>query len=193
MRKGFTLVEMLVSVGIFAVVMVIALGGLLAVTESDRKAQTIKTVTNNLGFALESMSRTIRTGIDYSCGTWTQGSDCGVGGGSPGTMITLTDVEGQEVGYRFAECEGVGCIQRSLDGGSSWAPITSTEVIIEELEFYLYGSSRSDDIQPRVTISIRGFVPVTGAATQRSQCDTEGVTCSTFDIQTTVTQRLYDR
>lgn len=200
MKKGFTLIEMLVSVGIFTVVMVVALGALLAVSESDRKAQTIKTITNNLGFALEGISRTVRTGIEYSCDSWTPGDDCDSGSG--GTLITFQDIDGLEVGYqRSANATlcgqdsdgGVGCIVRSRDGGSTWEPITAPEVVIEHLAFFLVGPSRDDDMQPRLTISVRGFMPIAGGATTRSDCNTTGFTCSTFDIQTTVTQRLYDQ
>lgn len=200
MKRGFTLIEMLVSVGIFTVVMVVALGALLSVSESDRKAQTIKTITNNLGFALEGMSRTIRTGINYSCGSWTPGTDCTSGGG--GSLITFEDIQGNITGYQRStnatlcgqdSAGAVGCIVRSRDGGSIWQSITASEVVVEHLSFYLYGSSRSDDIQPRVTISMRGFIPLTGGAMLRSECNTAGIECSTFDLQTTVTQRLYDR
>jgi prepilin-type N-terminal cleavage/methylation domain-containing protein len=200
MKQGFTLIEMLVAVGIFTVVMVIALGALLSVSESDRKAQTIKTITNNLGFALEGMSRAIRTGIDYSCGSWNPGQDCTSGSG--GSLLTFQDVDGLEVGFQrstnAALCGqssegGVGCIVRSRDGGVTWEPITASEVIVEHLSFYLLGSSRSDSVQPRVTISMRGFIPITGGATTRTDCNTAGITCSTFDLQTTVTQRLYDQ
>ena len=196
MKKGFTLIEMLVSVGIFTVVMVVALGGLLAVTEADRKAQAIKTITNNLSFALESMARSIRTGVDYSCDSWTQGEDCGTDtSGPPGTLFTFIDAQGREVGYRYAECDGIGCIQRNTEGGDAdaWEAITSPEVVIEDLEFYLHGSLRNDEYQPRLTISLRGFMPISGDATASSDCGEDGFTCSIFNIQTTVTQRLYDQ
>jgi len=82
LQKGFTLVEMLVSVAIFAVVMTVALGSLLAMSESDRKAQTLKSVINNLNFSLDSMSRAIRTGTTYSCdiAQWAPGvsRDCAI-------------------------------------------------------------------------------------------------------------------
>jgi prepilin-type N-terminal cleavage/methylation domain-containing protein len=60
--RGFTLIEVLVSVMIFSVVMTVALGALLAMSQSDKQAEELKTVVNNLDFALDSMTRTIRTG-----------------------------------------------------------------------------------------------------------------------------------
>jgi hypothetical protein len=48
-------------------------------------------------------------------------------------------------------------------------------------------------VQPKVTILVHGFVVVTGNAQTQAQCGTPGNTCSTFDLQTSVVQRLYDQ
>src|SRR3954471_17274640 len=65
--QGFTLVEMIVSVAIFMFVMVIAIGSLVSIIGADRKAQSIQSVADNLQFALDDMSRSVRTGIGFSC------------------------------------------------------------------------------------------------------------------------------
>ena len=67
-QKGFTLVEMIVSLAIFTVVAVVAVGALLKITDANRKSQTLKTAINNLNFALESMSREMRVGANYAVG-----------------------------------------------------------------------------------------------------------------------------
>lgn len=185
MKKGFTLIELLVSVGIFTVVMVVALGALLSVSESDRKAQTLKTVTNNLNFALDSMSRVIRTGYNYHCGSLS-GGDCTNGN----TFFSFTTNQGQTWAYRWGSntcANQLGCIQRSTDGGTTWADITAPEVVVQSptgttgLKFYLLGSTRGDAMQPKVIISLRAYVQQTGAQQSR------------FNLQTAVTQRLYDQ
>lgn len=68
-QKGFTLVEMIVSLAIFAIVAVVAVGALLKVTDANKKSQTLKTAINNLNFALESMSREMRVGANYAAGS----------------------------------------------------------------------------------------------------------------------------
>lgn len=185
MQKGFTLIELLVSVGIFTVVMVVALGALLSISEADRKAQTLKTVTNNLNFALDNMSRSIRTGNTYHCGSLS-GGDCTTGS----TFFAFDANDGNQRVYRWssAGCPNtLGCVERSTDGGNNYYAITAPEVVIlnpsggSGLMFYLVGSIPGDVWQPRVTITLRGYVQVTAA--QRSN----------FDLQTTVTQRLYDQ
>lgn len=183
LKRGFTLIELLVSVAIFSVVVVIALGALLAMAEADRKAQTLKTIVNNLNFSLESMSRTIRTGYDYHCAA-SNGQDCVNGGSS----LYFTGADGRAYVYVFENSSGsacnqaapVGCILRSV-ASSGLIPLTSPEVIIEDMKFYVLGSVRSDAIQPRVTIILSGYVNFKDGQKSR------------FNIQTTVTQRIYDQ
>ena len=66
-NRGFTLLEMIVSLGIFAAVAVIAVGALLKISDANRKALILKTAVNNLNFVLETMSREMRLGSNYSC------------------------------------------------------------------------------------------------------------------------------
>jgi len=192
-QKGFTLIELMVSVAIFAIIMVMALGALLSVSAADRKSESLSSVMNNLNFALESMTRAIRTGYDYHCGT-TTGGDCTTGG----TLLKFTSQDNKAVIYAYDNSSACGqtgtvkgCILRSTDGGVSYLPITSPEVMITNaastgsgLEFYLRGSSlgtSGDDSQPNVIITLTGYVQLT--ATQKTP----------FSLQTSVTQRLYDR
>jgi len=62
---GFTLIEMIVSLAIFTVVAVIAVGALIKILDANKKAINLKTVTNSLNFALESMTREMRVGSKY--------------------------------------------------------------------------------------------------------------------------------
>lgn len=66
-NRGFTLVEMIVSLALFSVVAVIAIGALLKVIDANNKAQSIQSSVTNLNFALESMSRDLRTGTSIQC------------------------------------------------------------------------------------------------------------------------------
>lgn len=199
----------MVSVAIFSVVMVIALGALLSISAADRKAETLGSVMSNLNFALESMTRTIRTGYDYHCDVTTGGDlgdDCKTSAG--GTLFKFTSASGADVIYKFDSsslCQQTGtvqgCVVRSTDNGTTYAPITAPEVIITNissgdsgLTFYLRGSAKvapsgtaPDNEQPNVVITVVGYV-LNGGVSQT------GVTQKTpFYLQTSVTQRLYDR
>jgi prepilin-type N-terminal cleavage/methylation domain-containing protein len=65
--SGFTLLEMIVSLGIFSVVAVIAVGSLVRITGLNRQAQSMQSAMNNINFALESMSREMRVGTSFHC------------------------------------------------------------------------------------------------------------------------------
>lgn len=184
---GFTLIEMMVSVSIFAMVMVTATGALLSILDANRKAQFQQISFSNIDFALESMSRAIRVGSQFRCisGSYSnanvdQTQDCSSGasafafepyGGSPSTP-------NDQVVYRLNGNQ----IERSTTGGggSSFVPMTSPEIVIEGLTFYVRGSGLGDGRQPVVLISLYGRA----GTTTKSRVD--------FNLQTTVTQRLFD-
>lgn len=64
---GFTFLEMLVSLAIFSVVAIIAVGSLVRITGLNRKAQSIQSAMNSVSFALETMSRDMRVGSKFQC------------------------------------------------------------------------------------------------------------------------------
>ena len=65
--EGFTLVEMLVAIAVFMSVMVVAIGALMSIINANKKNQAIKSVVDNVTFALDSISRDMRSGINYKC------------------------------------------------------------------------------------------------------------------------------
>ena len=179
-QKGFTLVELIVSIGVFSVVMVIAIGSLLAVVNANRKAQSFKSVLNNLNFAAESMSRAMRVGSNYHCGTGdvTQPKNCA--GGDDLLAFEASDGDSgnpnDQIVYRLEN----GSIERSYDSGSSYVSITAPEVVIDELVFRALDTG-AELAQPSVVISISGFMEIN----ERTRTD--------FDLQTYISQRLIKR
>lgn len=184
--RGFTLIEIVTSVAIFSIVMVIALGALLSMSESDRKAQTLKSVINNLNFSLDAMSRAMRTGVNYHCDVTqlpvTTPRDCDQSS-SGATSIAFLSAEGQTIRYcrgNGSTCNSSGTAVLVSKGTGFYAPLTASEVTITNLQFYVTGA-QSATLQPHVVILLSGKVPVSASQT------------SSFDLQTSVTQRLYDQ
>lgn len=186
--RGFTLVEMIVAVGLFSVVMLVSITALLSLVEANRRAQALQSVMNNLNVAVDGMVRSLREGSGYHCGSIPIGDatlDCTEGE----SLVAFKPFSGSLVDpphwlYWFAEDEnGVGRLYKSEDGTlSGGLPITSPEVSIDSVTFYVIGSQQGggDTIQPKVTIVIKGTA---GAkVTNRS----------TFHVQATAVQRLLD-
>ena len=93
--RGYTLIELIVAVGLFAFVMTLVSGAYFLMIGLNRQAQGIATGINNLSFALETMSRTIRTGYDYDCGGL---GDCPTGA----TNFSFISATGDTIAYRFS-------------------------------------------------------------------------------------------
>jgi len=168
---GFSLVEILVSLAIFSTVMVTAAGALLTTIDANHKAQAVQLAVNNLSFALESMSRPIREGNTYHCGTdtpLTSPADCSSGNNFFAFKRTT---DSKTVSYYLFN----GKIIREVDGMP--LAITSSGVTVTKLAFYVSGSSDPKK-QPLVTIVIQG----TAGETAKTQ--------TTFNLQTTLSQRI---
>ena len=176
LHTGFTLVEMVVAVAVFVVVMVSGIGALMSMIDANRKAQALRVVIDNLNFAIEHVTRTMRAGIDYHCGTLGNlqtPRDCALDGDS---FIAFKDSDGELLIFRL----NARRIEKSSNGGSTYLGITAPEIEIEELKFFVRGSTDADHIQPKVLVIIKGVAGVTPKVR------------TIFNLQTTVSQRLLD-
>jgi prepilin-type N-terminal cleavage/methylation domain-containing protein len=187
-QKGFTLIEMIVSVGLFAIVMTVCVDVLLSLVNANRKAQALQSVMNNLNITLDGMVRPMREGSTFHCGSSGTGAtplapqDCSNGDttGFAFEPFGNTPSDSPWV-YTFAQDKnGVGRIYKSENGQSPVA-ITAPEVSIEEVKFYVVGTTPGDTTQPKVIIVIKGSA---GAAGSKAS--------TTFHIQATAVQRVLD-
>jgi prepilin-type N-terminal cleavage/methylation domain-containing protein len=182
-NKGFTLIEMMVAIAVFSIVMVMAMGALLNVIDSNNKARSIKTAINNISFALEGISKKMRMGTDYACGTNginTIEQDCTDG---LADIISFKVKDGEYIFYKFEEqiksC--ISTIQGSCDG--TYSLLTSSELTLDSVKFYVLGVTNSKVVagirtQPRVIIVIKG------SAGNKNKVKTQ----TTFDLQTGISQ-----
>ncbi len=178
MRKlvsGFTLIELIVAVGLFALVMTLASGAYLMMIGANRQAQALATGINNLSFALETMTRDIRTGSQY----------CGGGSCVPGSF-SFVDTDGQPVTYGFSNSASVcggsttGCLTREVGVGTV-SPLTDPSVNVSSVQFLTSGTSPSDSVQARVTIIVSGTVSSGPGQTQAFTVET-GATMRGTDL-----------
>ncbi len=66
-NKGFTLVEMIVSIAIFMIVSLVAIGAFLKIIDLNTKSHTLKDSIANMNFVMDSISRELRTGTNFYC------------------------------------------------------------------------------------------------------------------------------
>lgn len=165
-NRGYTLVELMVAVGLFAIVMLLASGAYLIMIGLNRQVQGISSGINNLSFALEAMARDIRTGTTYSCGG---GGDCQSGA----STFSFTNKSGAAVAYTLSG----SALQRTINSAPT-ALTDSSSVTISSLTFYAFGTAKNDGLQPRVTIIVSGTVA--------------GKTPQPFTVETSATMRGSD-
>ena len=160
-QGGFTLVELMVATTLFAVIMLAAMSSLFVLLDESKDSRALRVAMDNVNFAMESMTRSIRMGSDYS------------GGGDSFSFISQ---EGSDITYRLPldgtstieKCDGLDCV-----------PIVSSDVKIDVLNFLINVPTAGDLlIQPSVYIMVKGTVKVKGVPTS-------------FAIQTLASQRNF--
>ena len=192
--RGFTLVEVLVSVALFSIVMVVALGSLVALSSAVRRAEALDTATNNLSSALDAISRAARTGSIYHCGSGgslSAPADCpDATVGAP--SFSFLDADGVQVTYCLSApgaltcntstaCGAGSCSILRAKAGGSFVPLTAPEVNVTTLRFVVSGAPQGDNLQPRAVMLLVGTIFINNGLT------------SDFRLQTSVTQHLYDQ
>lgn len=75
---GFTLIELIVSLALFATVSTVAVGSLVVLINNNRDVRAEQALITNVSFALDMMTRDLRTGFDYVCQTSTSQSFEGI-------------------------------------------------------------------------------------------------------------------
>ena len=177
---GFTLLEMVVSIGLFSTLIIAAAGVTLSVSKAQIKAQNIQASLDNIRFSLELITKEMRTGTG-----WALTSICA----PQGSEISFTTSLGEKRVYFLDSSSGAIMRAKVVIGGAECSnpakvkPFTAEEVLVERFNFsFTYGQiAGSSDGQPRATITLK--------VTSRSPKEELQ---SSMDLQTTVVQRLRD-
>lgn len=210
-QSGFTLVEMIVSLAIFALVVTVSVGALLVLVGTNQRLQGEQSVMTNLSFALDSMSREIRTGTFYYCVSSASASslsspfnpasnldtvfaqsvlDCSNGNNTNARYHGMAFVEGGDSitgsGSRilYFYDGDTDMVYRRVGGGPAQA-IISPEVHIIDFEFFVTGS---ENLQSSGAAATR---QPTVTLYIRASENADG-TGKQFEVQSTVTQRTLD-
>jgi len=157
-QSGFTVAEILISVSVFIILSIVAVGAFINGLRSQRNLTDIMAMNNNLGIVLEQMAREFRTGyFDGEPGNM----DARASAPYPGSCnSSLSFVNGQETRSRGA----LSVTEYSLSGGRAYRSsgeasgyLTSQNVEVESLCFYLQWTEgvRPYCNPPRLTIRMR--------------------------------------
>ena len=209
-QSGFTLIEMIVSLGVFSLVITIAVGALLTLMASSKRLQGEQSVMTNLSFALDGMTREIRTGSFYFCDS--AGSDNG-----PNNIFNPTVNLDSRLGNNTQDCpngangngfhglafkEGGDSITASEErilyyfnqsdqmiyrrvGSAEPQSIVSSGIVVKRLEFIVTGSQK-------LTAGGNSTTDQPAVTIFIEAAETADPTSKSYYLQTTVEQRTLD-
>jgi len=143
--KGFTLVELLVSLGVFMIIITIVVGGFVRALRTNRQASNLIAVNSNIAIVLESMAREIRTAYGFSvfsdCSDQSSGSSSG-----SSSCLQYTNSSGNIIFYNLVD----GSVLR-FDQNPSGEKVTDNSVNVKSLRFSVSGAI---NLPKRITISL---------------------------------------
>lgn len=206
-QKGFTLVEVMIAVGLFVVVMVFGIGSVLSTNTAHKKSQSQRAINDNLSFVIEDMSRNIRLGSNYRCPiglgsinpdptgyeftaniTDAAAQDCEIGDESLTLSFDPMNANfddpadtSDQMAYVIYDSAIYKASASTFDGSAhTFIRITPPEIFIDMQKsgFTVIGTETTGT-QPRVIIRLSGTVAYKNITTP-------------FDIQTTLSQRLLE-
>ncbi|MEK9183981.1 MAG: type II secretion system protein [Patescibacteria group bacterium] len=129
MKKGFTMIELLVAIGLFIVVISVSSGIFIKSLRTQRQIVSLMAANDNASLALEQIIREIRTGRDFSSGK---------------SQLSFTNYLEESVVYELDS----NSIKRN---GKS---ITASNVNVVYFNISLLGERLNDGRSTRVTISL---------------------------------------
>jgi prepilin-type N-terminal cleavage/methylation domain-containing protein len=91
-RKGFTLVELMVVVGVLSIMMLVISQPLASVIKYQRESQTSDNMRDNLQFVINKMEKELKTSSEVNVA-------------SSGTGLTFKDQNGGDVNYSIVDNE----------------------------------------------------------------------------------------
>jgi prepilin-type N-terminal cleavage/methylation domain-containing protein len=201
--RGFTLVEMLVSLALFTAVITIAVGAIYSAQAVNTKLEQNQIVLDEVNLVMEMIARDIRYGSVFYCDTAMPGAllvdrkDCPHISTSGGGVIIFKPVVklSGSIDYskdRVAYYSLNGTIYRDEYKEGNIAnkisyQVTSPDVNIRTLNFYVVGTNSFQDAtpdynQPLITIVITGTTIPSKATIDPAH----------FNLQTSVTSRRFD-
>ncbi len=159
---GFTIVELLVSIAIFAVIVSFSVSTFVRALRSQRSVVALISANDNASLAIEAISRELRRGRGF------------IGDGF-NRSVTFFNADQREIVYSYDNTEHA--IMRREDNGIP-ARVTAPNVVVESAHFEVRDTDSSNDpILPRITMSFK------------IGTDSRDLLDVTTDIHTTVSSR----
>lgn len=192
-KRGLTLVEVIVALGIFSIATTYAIGIFVQSNQVQKRTANIQRILSDARYVLEVMAREVRLGhIDYE---YYEGQGISLENmplTQEGAVLAIRDVDNNQILFRRQEIEESRYVIQVYSGGQ-WYDITPEDLSVERLSFYISPSrdpfvwdsqavDYNSDQQPLVTIVLE-------TKSLHRDLETEKIS----HLQTTVATRKYTR
>jgi prepilin-type N-terminal cleavage/methylation domain-containing protein len=191
-RKGFSLLEMIIAIALFAVIMLAATQIFQLVIESQRNSIASQDIQENMRYALEMIGKEIRMASSSNgiCPTnepniksnriFNRNSGAKIGNKSLDGTLYFKNKDGECVSYYLGPCPvDNGLIIRRGDGR---ACLTPDNIKINNLEFQVIEDDIANPLSVQPTVTIMLNLETTGKATHKQKTN----------LQTTISARYYE-
>lgn len=180
-NNGFTLAELVISVGLFTILMSIAVGGFIQAMRNQRMIISLMAINDGMSLTMEQMAREIRTGYNFCTKNYpiTTLSECN---SLDNSEIQFVNAKNQVVRYRLSNSGIEKGIGEEIGGGFIYNKITADNVDVKNLNFRLSGNNANDNYPPRITV---------GVSFSSNSPDVKKLNIS-IDAQTTISARIID-
>jgi len=160
-KRGFTLIEMMVAVGLFVVVALISTSALIAMSSALRRAQNVKTIVEATSIAMDSMAlrMTTKGAIDFVC-TPSCNPNSAVSslqftyGLTPNAITYLYKLNGTKVTLT----------KTPQNGSPSISDLTPPTVHVDGLKFYVTNRPNPDFDQATILLNVSATADPTAKA-----------------------------
>lgn len=155
LRDGFTIVELIVAMGLFLIAITLAVGAFVQALKTQRTANYLMSVNSNASIALESLAREIRTGYTFNL------SEPPVLPPNPCLnpqfdQVSFKNYNGKFVTYKIQNgtltrqaCDGTGCA-----GSEPFLAMTASNVLVSRLCFLKTQRTFSDPWRISVFLTV---------------------------------------
>lgn len=143
-QRGFTIIELLVSIAIFSLVTSFGVSVFVRSLRAQRSVVSLISANDNVSLAIEAIARELRRGRDFDTN--------GIINTDDSREIGFHNADQKRIVYRYdstskaitrSECDGV------------FYPVTASNIVVESAHFALQTIDREGKILPRITMSIR--------------------------------------
>jgi prepilin-type N-terminal cleavage/methylation domain-containing protein len=196
-RSGFTLLELIVALGLFGFIGTAGVAALITLSNSNFSAQISRKTIDSIDFVLDDIVREHRLGKNYHCNISNTPNDanpldCGLGA----TTTALTRLEPGAVGdvnivrYSTSTINGKSVLMKEvtdLDGDTTCTgchakvQLSGTDIDIKYIRFYVHGTNPNDSLPAQILVSLQAELK---KGTRFS---------TTVNLQTTIVQRAPDK